>query len=181
MVRTKPWEVSDKLWEAVAPLLPAGKERAPSRVYKRRAGGGRKRANLRLVLGAILRVLRTGCQWNSITKVRDGVSSSSAHRYFQEWTRQGVFLALWQKKITEYDELEGVSWEWQAADGTLLKAPLAREAVGPNPTDRGKKWKQDTRPVGRAWHPSCVVRNRSKPPRLQGVGKTSALQGLSSG
>ena len=35
-------------------------------------------------------------------------------------------------------ELKGIDWKWQAADGRQIKAPLARKAVRPNPTDRGK-------------------------------------------
>ena len=38
----------------------------------------------------------------------------------------------------KYDELEGIGWEWQSVDGCMIKAPLARESVGHNPTDRGK-------------------------------------------
>ncbi len=34
--------------------------------------------------------------------------------------------------------MEGIAWNWQSVDGALVKAPLAREAVGRNPTDRGK-------------------------------------------
>jgi putative transposase len=60
------------------------------------------------------------------------------HKRFQEWARAGLFLAIWRKGLAEYDELEGIAWEWQSADGTINKAPLARESVGPNPTDRGK-------------------------------------------
>jgi|GEM_PF-398231 len=40
--------------------------------------------------------------------------------------------------LAEYDEMEGIAWRWQSIDGTMMKAPLAQEAVGPNPTDRGK-------------------------------------------
>jgi len=41
--------------------------------------------------------------------------------------------------LLEYDELEGIAWEWQSLDGAMTKAPLALESVGRNPTDRGKK------------------------------------------
>jgi putative transposase len=35
--------------------------------------------------------------------------------------------------------MEGIAWRLQSVDGAMMKAPLAQEAVGPNPTDRGKK------------------------------------------
>ncbi|WP_088179263.1 IS5 family transposase [Geminisphaera colitermitum] len=138
MSRTKRWEVSDGLWERVEPLLPKEAQRDAGKQYKRRPGAGRPGVDKRKVFEAIVRVLRTGCQWNSITKGRDGVGSSSVHRYFQAWTKAGVFLELWRKGLAEYDEMEGIAWEWQSIDATQLKAPLAQEAVGPNPTDRGK-------------------------------------------
>jgi transposase len=138
MARTHLWILSEELWEKVKNLVPLESKRDEKRDYKRRKGGGRKRANPKLVLAAIVRVLRTGCQWNSLTLARDGVSSSSVHRYFLEWTRRGVFLQIWQNGLAEYNELKGISWSWQAVDGNLVKAPLAQEAVGPNPTDRGK-------------------------------------------
>ena len=160
MSRTKPWEVSDKLWEAVKPLIPTEPKRDPNKIYKREPGAGRPPANPRRVFEAIVRVLRTGCQWNSITKKRDAVGSSTVHRRFQEWTEAGVFLELWRKGLCEYDELEGIAWEWQSIDATQLKAPLAQEAVGPNPTDRGKKWDQDSRRSRRHWAPSLCIHNR---------------------
>lgn len=45
---------------------------------------------------------------------------------------------LWRTGLAEYDELEGIAWEWQSAEGSASKVPLARESVGPNPTDRKK-------------------------------------------
>jgi hypothetical protein len=48
------------------------------------------------------------------------------------------FVRLWRKGLAEYDEIEGIAWSWQSIDGAMVKAPLALEAVGANPTDRGK-------------------------------------------
>ncbi len=45
---------------------------------------------------------------------------------------------MWMISLLEYDELEGIGWEWQSVDGCMIKAPLALESVGKNPTDRGK-------------------------------------------
>jgi hypothetical protein len=40
--------------------------------------------------------------------------------------------------LVEYNEMEGIVWRWQAADGSNIEAPLAQESIGPNPTDREK-------------------------------------------
>jgi hypothetical protein len=41
MVRIQSWEISDKFWEKVEPLIPPI-ERDPNKTYKRKPGGGRK-------------------------------------------------------------------------------------------------------------------------------------------
>lgn len=91
----------------------------------------------RPVLSAIVYVLRTGCQWKALPKELG--SASAIHRYFQQWHRAGFFVGLWRAGLAEYDEMEGVAWDWQSADGAMVKAPLALECAGANPTDREKK------------------------------------------
>ena len=106
-------------------------------------------------------VLRTGCQWKALPKERFG-SASAVHKRFLEWEKAGVFEALWKADLAEHDQMEGIAWRWQSIDGAMFKAPMAREAVGPNPTDRGKKRKQAS-PVGRrSWRPVVVHRDRSQ-------------------
>lgn len=127
MARTQPWQVDDVFWEQVAPLVPL----PPSH-----AKGGRPRMPDRQAFAAILYVLRTGLQWNALPRALG--ASSTVHDRFQEWARAGFFRRLWEAGLLAYDELVGIEWEWQAADGTMTKAPFGGGAVGPNPTDRGK-------------------------------------------
>lgn len=131
------WELSDSLWERIAPLLPKPKSRFQGRGRQRRNLGGRPAADGRQLISGILYVLRTGCQWNALPQTF-GVSGKTAHRYFQRWVRAGVFKRMWQAGLFEYDELKGIDWKWQAADGAITKAPLGGEKTGRNPTDRGK-------------------------------------------
>ena len=140
MARTKTWEIFAAFWELVEPLIPTD-TRDPHKVYRRKRGGGRipKYSN-RLYFSAIVYVLRTGIIWNALPREKfEGLGSSALHQKFQQWAAAGLFEKLWQRGLAEYDELQGISWEWQAADGSNLEAPLAQESVGPNPTDRGKK------------------------------------------
>lgn len=60
------------------------------------------------------------------------------HDRFQEWEHAGFFEELWGAGLAEYDEMEGIEWEWQAIDGVMTKAPLGKDATGKNPTDRAK-------------------------------------------
>lgn len=132
------WELSDSLWARIEPVLPKVKSRYRGRGKKRKHVGGRPVANRRKVMSGILYVMRTGCQWNALPKPMYG-SGKTAHSYFQRWTRAGVFRRMWRLGLAEYDELKGIAWKWQAADGAMTKAPLGGEKTGPNPTDRSKR------------------------------------------
>ncbi len=158
--RVESWEVSDAFWERVEPLIPPPPARPTRRKYKRKAGGGRKPKPARQVFEAIVYVLRTGCQWKALPRERFG-RASAVHKRFLELEKAGFFLALWRAGLADYDEMEGIAWRWQSIDGALLKAPLALESVGPNPTDRGKKWEQANAAGGRAWSPAVDHRDRS--------------------
>ncbi len=163
MGKIQSWEVSDAFWEKVAPLIPTPK-RDPNKEYKRKAGGGRKPMPSRQIFEAIMYVLRTGCQWKALPKERFG-SPSAIHAHFKNWMRAGFFVALWRAGLAEYDEMEGIAWRWQSIDGAMDKAPLAQEAVGRNPTDRGKKRNEAASSGGRPWCPVVPRRDRSKQAR----------------
>jgi transposase len=160
MARVKSWEVSDAFWAKVESLLPPP-IRDPEKTYKRKSGGGRKPIPSRKIFEAIMYVLRTGCQWQALPKERFG-SPSAIYTHFARWQRAGFFSSLWRSGLAEYDDMEGIAWQWQSIDGATIKAPLALEAVGRNPTDRGKKRKQTAYPSGRDWGPALDSRNRSK-------------------
>jgi len=159
--RVASWVVTDDFWARVEPLVPV-RERPADKEYARKAGGGRKPKPARMVFEAIVYVLRTGCQWKALPKERFG-SASAIHKRFLEWERAGVFEAIWATGLAEYDQMEGIAWRWQSIDGAMFKAPLAQEQVGPNPTDRGKKWEQASPAGRRPWRPLVVRRDRSEP------------------
>ena len=162
MAQTQSWEVSDALWQKAEALVPKPAARPKRRKrYRRKPGGGRKPLPPRQIFAGIVFVLRTGCQWKALPKSFG--SASAIHTHFQRWRQQGFFLALWQAGLAEYDEMAGIAWEWQSIDGTQGKAPLAQEAVGNNPTDRGKKRHQAQSVGGRRWRPAVPYRQRGQP------------------
>jgi len=172
MATVQSWEVSDDLWSKVEPLVPACDPRlGKRRRYRRQPGGGRKRMGSRNIFAAIVYVLRTGCQWRALPKVFG--SASAIHTHFQRWREQGFFVRLWRAGLAEYDEMEGIAWEWQSLDGTQGKAPLAQEAVGNNPTDRGKKRDQAQFAGGRPWRPALAYRRRSQSARREAAGSNA--------
>ena len=160
MAKAKSWEVTDEFWQRVETLIPQ-RQRVESQSYRRKAGGGRKPKDPRLVFEAIVYVLRTGCQWKALPAERFG-SGSAIHARFLEWERAGVFERLWRLGLAEYDEFEGIAWRWQSIDGAMMKAPMAQLSVGPNPTDRGKKWEQTSFAGGRSWRPVVARRDRGE-------------------
>jgi len=126
------WRIPDDLWELLAPILEAKYPKHPF---------DRKRVDLRRVLDGILYKLRTGCQWNVLPK--EFGDDSTVHRHFHAMCRNGVFLELWRLLLARCEELDGVDWEWQSVDTSMVKArgksKIPDDAVGPNPTDRAKK------------------------------------------
>ena len=158
--RVDAWVVTDDFWQRVEPLIPS-RQRVVDKEYIRRPGAGRPPKPARLVFEAIMFVLRTGCQWKALPAERFG-SASSVHKRFLEWEAAGVFSDIWKAGLAEYDQMEGISWRWQSIDGAMFKAPLAQESVGRNPTDRGKKGKQETPAGGRPWSPVVARRDRSQ-------------------
>lgn len=163
MSKVQSWEVSDAFWHRVAPLIPV-RERQADKQYQRKPGAGRPRKDPRLVFEGIVYVLRTGCQWRALPKERFG-SCSAIHAHFLEWEQAGFFEALWEAGLAQYDDLQGIAWRWQSIDGAMMKAPMAREAVGPNPTDRGKKREQASSAGRCAWRPVVDHRDRCQPAR----------------
>ena len=106
------YRVSEDFWIQIAPLLPE---------YPVSPWGGRPRAKLRNIVDAIFYCLRTGCQWKAIPPQL--VRGSTAHQYFQEWVQLGIFEELWAIALKVYDDLKGIDWQWQSADGAMTKAP----------------------------------------------------------
>jgi len=160
--RVDSWVVTDAFWQRVEPLipqrvLPAGKQ------YLRKPGAGRPPKPARQVFEAIVYVLRTGCQWKALPAERFG-SASAIHKRFLQWEAAGFFETLWKAGLAQYDDMQGIAWRWQSIDAAMMKAPLAQEAVGPNPTDRGKKWEQAPSVGRRPWRPVVPRRHRGECP-----------------
>jgi transposase len=148
------WRTPDALWTEIAPLLPPRKPHP--------LGCHNPRVDDRRAMDAIVFRLRTGCQWNALSAT--GLcSSSSAHRRFQEWRAAGVFLALWQRGLAEYDTLKGIDWRWLAADGAMTKAPLGGENQRAQPDGSGEAGHEAQRPHGGERRPRRPRRRGRQP------------------
>ncbi|MGI4788819.1 MAG: transposase, partial [Janthinobacterium lividum] len=105
------WNVPDPLWELIDKVLT---------VYDPPAKTGRKRSDPRQAFDGIIYRMRTGCQWNHLPQ--EFGDDSSVYRAFSRWEKKAIFDILWAILLTKCDDLQGVDWHWQAADGCLGKA-----------------------------------------------------------
>src|SRR5450432_4774816 len=119
MARRKPkyeplatiWKVGDELWDIIKSIL---EELDPP------AATGRPRTGEREALNGIIHQMRSGAQWNQLPE--EFGDDSSVHRTMQRWIKKSVFERIWAVLIENCEELGGVNWEWQSADGAMGKA-----------------------------------------------------------
>ena len=121
--------VADALWAALRPLLV---------ITKPRKKPGRPRLDDRPIFDGRIWLARNGGQWAPLP--RQFGAKSTVHARFQEWVEHGCFAVAWARLLAVYDDEVGLDWQWQAADGCLVKAPLGnkgglvrRKRLGPTP------------------------------------------------
>ena len=135
MVRRKPrrkplgtiWEISDELWRRIEPILLEFWPKKPT---------GRKVANWRKMLNAIIFRMRSGCQWDQLPE-RYG-PKSTVHDSFQRWAAAGSSSESgrsWSPSVTNSAGCSGSG----SRPTRCWARPASGEKTGKNPTDRGKK------------------------------------------
>jgi transposase len=118
--RVESWVVNEDFLERIESLISV-REHPATKGYMRNAGAGRPPEPARQVFEAVVCVLRSGCQWKPLPNERFG-SASVIHKRFLEWEAVGVFEAIWQAGLAEYDQMEGIAWRWQSIDGAMARA-----------------------------------------------------------
>ena len=116
------WEVPDDLWEEIEQLI--AELDSPKHT-------GRKRADPRKMLNAIIFRMRSGCQWNQLPAHLG--DDSTVHRTLQRWESIRLFPRMWELIQTRCEELKGVDWEWQSADTSMGKARLGGMRLAQTP------------------------------------------------
>ena len=134
------WEVDDELWSIIENILD---ELDPP------AATGRPRTGQREALDGIIYQMRSGCQWNHLP--RQFGDDSSVHRTMQRWIDKGIFQRIWAVLIENCEELGGVNWTWQSADGAMGKARFGGTMSAPIPRIVGKT----ARNAARSWKPTA--------------------------
>ena len=72
-----PSDLTDEEWALVEPMIPTAKR-----------GGGKRTADMREVVNAVMYVLSTGCQWRALPK--DLPPRSTVHGYLDLWNWDGT-------------------------------------------------------------------------------------------
>jgi putative transposase len=112
------WEVDDALWAELQPVLAIDKPRKKP---------GRPRADDRRIFNGLIWLARTGAHWQAVP-ARYG-PKSTVHDRLTEWVAHGRLAAAWALLLGRYDGEIGLQWEWQAADGCIVKAPLGKKGI----------------------------------------------------
>jgi transposase len=120
------WEVDDALWTDLQPLLVVDKPRKKP---------GRPREDDRRLFNGLIWLARTGAQWAALP-ARYG-PKSTAHARMVEWVEYGGLAAAWALLLRRYDREIGRQWEWQAADGRIVKAPPGEKGIPASRRPRG--------------------------------------------
>ena len=153
------WEIPDALWQRIEPIL---------QEFWPRKATGRPPAHWRRTLNGIIFRMRSGCQWDQLPE-RYG-AKSTVHDWFQRWAKGGVFETIWALLVAECEELGGVEWKWQAADGMLGKARFGGEKDGQEPHRPRQKGDQEARGNRRRGWPARGGDRRGQRAGLQAAG-----------
>jgi transposase len=104
-------QLSDEQWFVIEDLFPW---QPPSRA------GGRPPVPPRVVLEALLWLLRIGGRWPDLPDWAP--SESTCRRRLAEWTERGLLCEVWTRLVEIADELGEIDWEHLIADGTFCRA-----------------------------------------------------------
>jgi transposase len=122
--------ISDSDWLVIQETL-------PDEIYNGKGSlGGRPHADLRRVLSGLLYGIRTGCQWELIS--REYGPKRVLDKYLKKWVNAEVFQKLMTTSLELYDKEVGIQWKFQEIDGSIKRAPGCRKMrakilqIGPN-------------------------------------------------
>ena len=113
-MRAKPWEVSDRVWARIEPLL-------PSRPRRFRYPG-RKPLDDRLVLQGIPFVLHTGIGWEHLPQELGFGCGMTAWRRLRDWQQAGVWERLHAELLAELHAVGEIDWSRAVVDSSHLQA-----------------------------------------------------------
>jgi transposase len=122
--------VTEKLWRAIAPLLP---EREPS------PKGGRPPVSDRACLEGIIFVLKTGMPWQMLPIELGYGSGSTCWRRFRDWTRTGAWPELHRRLLRVLGRRGRLNLERAVIDSASVRALKGGRTPGRTPPTAAKR------------------------------------------
>jgi transposase len=105
----------DELWNEIEHLFPK---------HVQSPEGGRHPIENRVVLTAILFVLKTGIAWEDLPIEAFGCSYKTCTRRLQEWTELGIWQQIHQLFLDKLRTADQLDWSRVLIDCSQVKAPL---------------------------------------------------------
>ena len=103
------FELTDKQWERLKPLLPPQKPRT-----------GRPARDHRQIVNAILWIIRSGAPWRDLPE-RYGSWQTVASRFYR-WRKAGIWERLFAAVQQQADAAGQLDWQVHHVDGTIVRA-----------------------------------------------------------
>jgi transposase len=114
--------VPDDLWRLFRRVVPAVEISRPQ-------GGGRRRADDREILAAIIFVATTGCTWRQLPPAF-GPAWPTVYRRFAEWTQDRVWVRLHRALQDEPGTRGETAWSRRAIDSVGIRATHTHQSAG---------------------------------------------------
>ena len=141
--------VSDALWAAVAPLLPA---------VPLSPKGGRPRVPDRAALTGIVFVLKTGMPWEYLPREMGCGSGMTCWRRLRAWQRAEVWARLHETLLQRLADADKIDWSRASADASRIPAK------GGAPAPARTRWTGASRGRITTWWPTAAA-SRWRPSR----------------
>ena len=135
-------EITDRQWEAIAPLLPG-----------KATDCGVTAKDNRLFFNAIVWIMRTGCPWADLPE-RFGKANSVCRRF-----RRGAQKGVWE---AAFKALQAPDLNWVMLDSTVVRAhqhSAGQKKVAPKPrasAAAAAAWVLKSTPAPRPWATPCA-------------------------
>jgi transposase len=111
----------DALWNEIADLFP---------VHEQSPEGGRHPKTNRVVLTAILFVLKTGIAWEDLPLEAFNCSYKTCQRRLRAWSRLGIWQRMHELFLAKLRGADRLDWSRALVDCGQVKAPLGGENAG---------------------------------------------------
>jgi transposase len=110
----------------------------------RRQGGGKRRADDRAVLAAIVYLVQAGCSWWKLPAQMFGVSRSTAHRRFTQWTAYGLWEQLHQQFLHRLGVVSEIDWSRAVVDSISVRAEKGATSPAQTRSTAAKRARRST-------------------------------------